>query len=238
MLEVKHVTKEFKGTKVLNDISLSLPKESILFVLGRSGVGKSVLLKTIVGLIIQDEGTVLIDGVPTRPQSEEEMVSVRKKCGLVFQMPALLDSLTVEENLAFAMGKVSLAELGEKLSWVGLEKSCLPSYPLELSFGVQKKVSLLRTLLLKPDYLLFDEPTTGLDPVSTELTNQTIIQAAKVFKAGCLVVSHDVRSALKLADEIVLLDAGAIVFRGSSQEFQKSENELVKNFLKGTVFLE
>lgn len=238
MLEVKHITKELKGQKILNDISLSLPRESILFVLGRSGVGKSVLLKTIVGLIIQDKGTVMIDGVPTDPQSEENMVSVRKKCGLVFQMPALLDSLTVEENLLFAIEGLKPTDLEEKLSWVGLEKSCLKSYPLELSFGVQKKVSLLRTLLLAPDYLLFDEPTTGLDPVSTELTNQTIVQSSRIFKAGCLVVSHDVRSALKLADEIILLDSGTIVFRGSPQEFQKSEIQLVRNFLKGTVFFE
>jgi phospholipid/cholesterol/gamma-HCH transport system ATP-binding protein len=238
MLEIRNISKEFAGKSVLHNISLSIPKESIVFVLGKSGVGKSVLLKTIVGLIPQDKGSIWIDEVETQPRSENEMVKIRKKCGLVFQMPALIDSMTVEENLVFAVGENHELDLRAQLSSVGLESSCLGCYPLELSIGAQKKVSFLRTVLLKPDYLLFDEPTTGLDPVSTQITNQIIRDAAKERKAGCLVVSHDVRSAFKLADRIVLLDAGRIVFNGSPGEFQKSEVPLVQEFLKGTVFLD
>ncbi|NBT57614.1 ATP-binding cassette domain-containing protein [bacterium] len=235
MLELKSISKNFKNKTILDQLSLELPREKTVFVLGRSGVGKSVLLKIIVGLILQDSGEVWVNGERTTPDDDNRMVHFRKQCGLVFQMPALLDSMTIQENLQFGLEKNGAEEFATGLDWVRLSKSVLQKYPSELSFGAQKKVSVLRTLLRAPEFILFDEPTTGLDPVATEVTNKMIRNVVRERKTGCLVVSHDVKSALELADTILLLDAGKVVFKGGPGEFLKSELPLVRAFCAGTV---
>jgi phospholipid/cholesterol/gamma-HCH transport system ATP-binding protein len=235
MLELKSITKRFGNKVVLNSVSLKLHRSQILFVLGRSGVGKSVLLKTIVGLIPQDRGEVWIQGEKTEPLNEEKMVLFRQKCGLVFQMPALLDSLTLQENLEFALKTNQKAGLRKYLDWVQLSESVLSRYPSEVSFGIQKKVSVVRTLLREPQFILFDEPTTGLDPVSREVTNQMIRNVVKESGTGCVVVSHDIQSAMELAHSIMLLDQGSVVFEGTPEAFRNSKQALVKSFFKGMV---
>jgi len=237
MLEIRNLSKRFSDRTVLEPIDLNIAPGEIVFVLGKSGVGKSVLLKMIVGLISSSAGEVWLDGTRTDPTQEEAMAKVRRKCGLVFQLPALFDSLNVEENLTFGKEKKDRSVLLEKLLLVHLDPSILSQYPSQLSFGEQKKVSLLRTLLCEPKYLLFDEPTTGLDPVITRVVNDLIQNCAKKLGAGCLVVSHDLASALRFADRIVLIDQGKFVFQGSSLDFEKCQLPLAQAFRKGTVNL-
>lgn len=237
MLEIRKLSKKFNDRTVLEPVNLNIEPSQIVFVLGKSGVGKSVLLKMIVGLILPSEGEVWLDGIKTEPTQEEAMVEVRRNCGLVFQLPALFDSLTIEENLLFGKEAKNKALLREKLSWVHLNPEVLSLFPAQLSFGEQKKVSLLRTLLSEPKYLLFDEPTTGLDPVVTRLVNELIKNCAKSLGAGCLVVSHDLASALEFADKIILVDEGKFVFEGSTQDFEKCQLPLAQAFKKGTVKL-
>jgi phospholipid/cholesterol/gamma-HCH transport system ATP-binding protein len=238
MLELKSISKKFGNKVVLNSVSLTLERGQILFVLGRSGVGKSVLLKTIVGLIPQDEGEVWIQGEKTDPLNEEKMVSVRKTCGLVFQMPALLDSLTLQENLEFGLKRDQKTGLRKYLDWVQLSEESLSRYPGEVSFGTQKKVSVIRTLLREPQFILFDEPTTGLDPVSREVTNQMIRNVVQESETGCIVVSHDIQSAMELANSIMLLDEGSVVFEGTPEAFRNSDQALIRSFCKGMVVLD
>ena len=238
MLELKSITKKFANKVVLNSVNLRLQRSQILFVLGRSGVGKSVLLKTIVGLIPQDRGEVWINGEKTDPLNEEKMVTVRQKCGLVFQMPALLDSLTLQENLEFGLEGNQKSGLRKYLDWVQLSEGVLSRYPSEVSFGTQKKVSVVRTLLREPQFILFDEPTTGLDPISREVTNQMIRNVVKESETGCVVVSHDIQSAIELANSIMLLDEGRVVFEGTPEAFRNSDQGLIRSFCKGMVVLD
>ena len=237
MLEVKNITKTLGKKKVLDSVSLKVSPGEIVFLLGRSGVGKSVLLKVIVGILTQETGSIFVDGMETQPQSEELMTNIRKQCGLVFQLPALLDALSIRENLLLGLEAISPAVFEQQLKAVELEPTVLDSYPRELSVGSQKKVSIMRTLLRKPEYLLFDEPTTGLDPLSARLINQVIRHMAKEMGAGCLIVSHDVRSAIEMGEKILLLDEGKIVFEGSPQNFKTSAQPLAALFVKDTVFL-
>lgn len=238
MLEIRNISKKFGQKTLLEKVSLQLGPGEIVFLLGRSGVGKSVLLKLIVGLLAQDSGQVIVDGEETHPQDEESMTEIRKKCGLVFQLPALLDSLTVRENLFFGMENLGSVDLEAQMQAIELEKSVLGKYPRELSFGTQKKVSLLRTTLRRPKYLLFDEPTTGLDPVSVRATNQTILTLAKKLGAGCLIVSHDVRSAIEIAERVILLDNGKLVFEGTPEKMKTTKLSLASEFMKDTVFFD
>lgn len=238
MLEIKNLSKSFGSRRILDSISFSLVPGEVVFFLGRSGVGKSVLLKIIVGLLSQDSGQVWIDGQETQPGNEEAMTEIRKKCGLVFQLPALLDSLTILENLMFGLEKAFVESISEGMKAIGLDESILKKYPRELSFGIQKKVSFLRTTLRKPRYLLFDEPTTGLDPISTRTTNQNISSLAKSLGAGCFIVSHDVRSAIDMGERILILDQGKICFDGTPHEMKTTQQGLAADFVKETVFLD
>jgi len=238
MLELKAITKSFGDKTILDGVSFRLERGENLFVLGRSGMGKSVLLKIIVGLIPQDKGEVWVENEQTDPQDENRMVAFRQKCGLVFQMPALLDSLTLLENLEFGISHEQKKHLNKYVEWVQLSQKVLGHYPAEVSFGIQKKVSVVRTLLREPRFILFDEPTTGLDPVAREVTNQMIKNVVRESRTGCIVVSHDVQSALELANTIVLLDRGKMVFQGTPESFRKSEQQLVKEFCKGMVTLD
>lgn len=237
MLEIQKVSKKLGERVILDGIDLEVRSGEIIFVLGRSGVGKSVLLRTIVGLMVQDSGDILIDGERTVPEDEIQMAQVRRNCGLVFQVPTLLDSLNVLENLLFAFGEGNKASVLESLAWMNLSPEVLERFPNQLSYGTQKKISFLRTLLLKPKYLLFDEPTTGLDPISAESTNRLIQNGASLSGAGVVVVSHDVKSATRLAHRIYVLDKGRFVFVGTPKEFEKSTVPLVRAFIENTVTL-
>ncbi|WP_374000883.1 ABC transporter ATP-binding protein [Bdellovibrio bacteriovorus] len=229
--------KRFGTRTVLNGLNLQIREGEIIFILGTSGTGKSVLLKNLVGLMTPDEGEIWIDNEEVSKFSEEQYLPIRKKCGMVFQHPALFDSLSVYENVAFGLRRhyqlseeVIRAKVTKALSLVnlhGVEKK----RPAQISYGMQKRVSLARTVALEPRILLFDEPTTGLDPVTTTAVNQLILDLSRELKTTSLVVSHDMNCALAIADRIVVLDKGSIVALGTPDELKKSDHPLVKDFL-------
>lgn len=237
MIEFKNLVKKFGQKTVINGINLKISQGEIVFILGTSGTGKSVLLKNIVGLMRPDDGEIWIDGQEVSKYSEDEYLPIRKKCGMVFQHPALFDSLTIFENVAFGLRrhfhlneKEIKNKVEEALSLVhlnGIEKK----RPSQISYGMQKRVSLARTVAIGPQILLFDEPTTGLDPITTTAVNELINELSKSLKTTSIIVSHDMNCAFKIAERIVVLDKGQIVAQGSPQELKKSKEELVQNFL-------
>lgn len=237
MIEFRNLVKRFGSRTVLNGLSLQIHEGEILFILGTSGTGKSVLLKNLVGLLTPDEGEIWIDNEEVSKFTEDQYLPIRKKCGMVFQHPALFDSLTVYENVAFGLRRhyrFSEEIIREKVTKAlklvriaGVENK----RPAQISYGMQKRVSLARTIALEPKILLFDEPTTGLDPVTTTAVNKLIQDLSRELKTTSLVVSHDMNCALSIADRIVVLDKGNIVALGTPQELKRSDNVLVKDFL-------
>ena len=225
----------------MKGISFAVEKGEILFVLGTSGTGKSVLLKTIVGLLHPTSGEIWIDGQEVTHLTEEEYFPVRKKCGMVFQHPALFDSLSVFENVAFGLRrhyKLPEDKVKERvhrcLSMVHLN-GIDEKLPQDISYGMQKRVSLARTVAVDPVILLFDEPTTGLDPVTTNAVNKLIQDLSRKIKSTSIVVSHDMHCALEIADRIIVLDKGRIVDQGAPEELKRSQQTLVKEFLKEAI---
>ncbi len=235
MIRFESVSKSFGTKRVLDDVSFEVPAGEILFILGRSGVGKSVTLKHMVGLLRPDRGCVLVDGVNVPDAGVEQLQSVRRRCGMVFQHPALLDSLTVLQNVCFGIEGRPEAELRriatETLELVQLGPEVLDRYPTEISYGMQKRVSLARTLAMRPSYLLFDEPTTGLDPITTNAVNDLIFELSRKLKVTSIVVSHDMNCALKIADRIMVLDQGRILALGPAREIRESGEPLIRDFL-------
>lgn len=238
MIEFTSVKKAFGPKVVLDDVSFTIETGEIVFVIGKSGMGKSVLLKNIVGLIRPDSGSIKVDGKEVSGLTELEYFPVRKSCGMVFQLPALLDSLNTYDNLLFGIRAhgMSLDSIQDRLiqvlGLVGLGEQVLPLYPHELSFGMQKRVSLARTLVLEPEYLLYDEPTTGLDPVATRGVNNLIHSLSQKLKVTSIVVSHDMHCAVDIADRIFLLDDGKIVEKGTPKELMRSEHPIARTFMR------
>lgn len=237
MILFKNLVKKFGDRTVLKGISFDVPEGQILFILGTSGTGKSVLLKNLVGLLRPDGGEIWIDGQEVSRLSEIEYLEVRKKCGMVFQQPALFDSITVFENVAFGLRKhyqleESVIEEKVKRALALVNLSGIENkLPTQISYGMQKRVSLARTVALEPKVLLFDEPTTGLDPVTTTAVNQLIFDLSRKLNTTSIVVSHDMQCALSIADKIVVLDKGEIVDQGSPEKLKTSQQPLVKDFL-------
>ncbi|HRO67112.1 MAG TPA: ABC transporter ATP-binding protein [Pseudobdellovibrionaceae bacterium] len=238
MIEYRGLVKRFGAKTILNGLNLRIAEGEIVFILGTSGTGKSVLLKNTVGLFRPDDGEIWIEGREVSRLSEEDYLGVRKICGMVFQHPALFDSLTVFENVAFGLRRLEdLAEaeiserVGRALSRVHL-RGIENKKPAQISYGMQKRVSLARTVALNPRILLFDEPTTGLDPVTTKAINRLILELSREMKTTSLVVSHDMECALEIADRIVVLDKGSILDQGTPEEIKKSKIPLVQDFLE------
>lgn len=241
MIEFKSLVKRFGTRTVLNGLSAKIGEGEIVFILGTSGTGKSVLLKNLVGLMSPDEGEIWIDGEEVSRLSEEQYLPIRKKCGMVFQHPALFDSLTIFENVAFGLRRhyqlpenEVRAKVARALQLVNL-RDVENKKPAQISYGMQKRVSLARTIALEPRILLFDEPTTGLDPVTTTAVNQLIFDLSRELKTTSLVVSHDMNCALSIADRIIVLDKGQIVAMGTPADLKKSEVPLVKDFLAEVI---
>lgn len=239
MISFKKLRKSFGDREVLKGISFDVAEGEILFILGTSGTGKSVLLKNLVGLLQPTSGEIWIDGQEVSQLSEIEYLPVRKKCGMVFQHPALFDSLTIFENVAFGIRKhePEVDEDGVRervrkcLDLVHLHK-VEHKKPQEISYGMQKRVSLARTVAVNPRILLFDEPTTGLDPVTTQAINELIKDLSHTLKTTSMVVSHDMHCALSIADRIIMLDKGEIIAQGTPAEMKKNTHPLVVDFLK------
>lgn len=250
-IRFEKVTKAFGTKTVLNEVSFEVARGEILFILGKSGMGKSVTLKHIVGLLKPDHGHVWVDDQDVTKLDENGLADIRRNCGMVFQHPALLDSLTVYENVSFGLrtpqyAKALARELTEdeiysivieKLKVVNLGSEILNRRPPEISYGMQKRVSLARTIAPGPKYLLFDEPTTGLDPITTNAVNLLISQLSRELKVTSIVVSHDMQCAVKTADRILVLDQGGILALQTVAEIKRSEEPLIRDFLSETLAL-
>jgi phospholipid/cholesterol/gamma-HCH transport system ATP-binding protein len=239
VLAVEHVHKSFGSQTVLNGISLAVGRSDTLAVLGRSGTGKSVLLRLIIGLEKPDSGSVRIHGQDIEGLAIDQMGEVRKKMGFLFQHSALYDSLTVEQNVAFPLlhhkKEMSKSERGDRvralLGEVGMQ-GALAKMPSDISGGMQKRVGLARALALEPDVLLLDEPTAGLDPISSAEIDDLILKLQEEHHMASIVVTHDLHSAKTIADRLALLDGGDVVIEGSFEELQKSDIEFVREFIK------
>lgn len=238
MIKFVNLVKRFGTRTILKGINIDIKEGEIIFILGTSGTGKSVLLKNIVGLLRPDEGEIYIDGQEVSKLTEEQYFPIRKKCGMVFQHPALFDSISVFENVAFGLRRHyrdwSEEKIRERVKYClnlvhlkGQEEKLPPS----LSYGMQKRVSLARTVAIEPRVLLFDEPTTGLDPITTHSVNQLILNLSRELKTTSIVVSHDMQCALEIADRIIVLSEGNIIAHGSPEQLKKSTVPLVQDFL-------
>jgi phospholipid/cholesterol/gamma-HCH transport system ATP-binding protein len=235
---VEHLHKSFGSQHVLNGINLAVKRGETLAVLGRSGTGKSVLLRLIIGLEKPDLGSVGIHGHDISGLALDQLGAIRKKMGFLFQHAALYDSLTVEQNVAFPLQhhkKMSKSEQRDRvhalLAEVGMENA-VAKMPSDISGGMQKRVGLARALALEPDILLLDEPTAGLDPISSGEIDDLVLKLQAEHHMASIVVTHDLHSAKTIADRLALLNEGAVVIEGSFEELQKSDIEFVREFLK------
>jgi phospholipid/cholesterol/gamma-HCH transport system ATP-binding protein len=236
-IQVKTLRKSFGKQKVLNGIDLEVAHGETLSVLGRSGTGKSVLLKLIIGLQRPDSGSVRVHGQEISGLARPQLNEIRKKIGFLFQNSALYDSLTVEQNVAFPLerhGDLSDAKrkkrVRELLSTVGMEKDS-DKLPSQISGGMQKRVGLARALALSPDILLFDEPTAGLDPITASEIDTLILKMQKEGNLTSIVVTHDLPSARTISDRLALMRDGQIVIEGTFKDLQASKDEFVVQFL-------
>lgn len=234
-----HLVKSFRGGKdqVLRGVSLAFPTEKLTYILGSSGAGKSVILKHILGLLKPDHGNVWIEGENVTQLSFREMPRIRLKFGMLFQNSALFDDMTVYENVAFPLREHTRMKESE-ISKLVQEKLCIlgmPSgwdkYPNELSGGMRKRVGLARAIIREPSILLYDEPTTGLDPVTRTTVDDLIETLKRELKLTSIVISHDIPAALLLADHIAFLHRGEIIFFGTPAEFKMSKHEAIQSFI-------
>jgi phospholipid/cholesterol/gamma-HCH transport system ATP-binding protein len=239
VLAVENLHKSFGSQKVLNGISLAVGRGETLAVLGRSGTGKSVLLRLIIGLEKPDLGSIRIHGQDIAGLALDQMGEIRKKMGFLFQHAALYDSLNVEQNVAFPLQhhkkEMSKSERSDRvkelLAEVGMEGN-LAKMPSDISGGMQKRVGLARALALEPDILLLDEPTAGLDPISSGEIDDLVLKLQEEHHMASIVVTHDLHSAKTIADRLALLNEGNVVIEGNFEELQKSDDTFVREFLK------
>ena len=239
VIEVVHLNKAFGKLVVLNDVNLKVEEGESLVILGGSGTGKTVLLRCIMGLLAPDSGHVEMDGKTIQTMTRDELFETRKSIGMCFQMAALFDSMTVEENVGFAlkrhtpMTKAEVAErVDECLNMVGL-KGTQNLRPSELSGGMKRRVGFARAIALKPKLLLFDEPTTGLDPVMTDVIGRIIMDLKKTLGITSVTITHDLKSAFEIADRIAMLWHGQCLAVQKPEEFKVNPNEVIQQFLRG-----
>lgn len=239
MIEIKGLTKWFNTHRVLNNLNLTINEGETKVVIGCSGCGKSVLLKNIVGILKPENGSIFIYGKDITRLNEKELKSILMKIGMVFQGGALFDSLDVGENVGFSLiehqhldPKEVLKRVEESLSLVGLSgiEDLMPS---ELSGGMKKRVAIARALCKKPEIMLYDEPTTGVDPVTADSINRLIRSLHDKLKVTSIVVTHDMKSAYKVADKIAMLYQGRIIADGTSDEIQNTNDPVVHQFING-----
>lgn len=234
---IEEIHKSFADQKVLNGITLRVSAGETVAVLGRSGTGKSVLLKLMIRLLPIDSGSVCITGEEINALNEQELYEIRKKVGFLFQQAALYDSLTVRENVAFPLArhvkKITEAEreclVRELLASVEMDRH-LDKLPSQISGGMQKRVGLARALVLNPEVLLFDEPTAGLDPITANEISNLILELKKKRKMTAVVVTHDVRAAKLFADRLVFLHEGSVIAEGAFADLRKSSDQFVRRF--------
>ena len=239
MIEIKNLTKSFNSKVILDGVNLKVRKGKITVIIGRSGEGKSVLIKHLIGLIKPDSGEILLDGQNITSISENDFNAVLRRFGMLFQSAALFDSMDVAGNVGFALREhTSLTEkevmdkVSEKLRRVGLTgvERMMPS---ELSGGMKKRVGLARAIIMDPEFVLFDEPTTGLDPIMSDSIGNLIIDTQRQLQTTYFVITHDISLTYKIADTIAMLHEGRIIESGSPEEMKATENPVVRQFLEG-----
>ena len=239
MIQFKHIVKSFGPKPVLQDVSFDVPRGSVFFIIGASGVGKSVLIKHLVGLLYPDSGEIWLDGEEISKFDEVRMGPVRKKCAMVFQHSTLFDSMTCAENVALPLRKhknlslkAALAEARHRLEIVRMQEFA-DRYPPELGDGMRKRVAIARALTVDPTYVLFDEPTTSLDPVSARRVDALIRELSDKLGVTSVVVSHDLTSIFSIADRIVMLYRGKVRMEGGREEFRATPDGVVQQFITG-----
>jgi phospholipid/cholesterol/gamma-HCH transport system ATP-binding protein len=239
MIQVVDLHKSFSGHAVLTGIDLQIPAGSTCVILGGSGSGKTVLMKHMIGLLKPDSGQMIIDGEDIVPMGTDDLERVRRKFGMVFQAAALFDSMSVYENVAFPLRehrrKMPEEQIREvvraKLSLMGLN-NVEHKFPADLSGGMRKRVGLARAIVLDPKIVLYDEPTTGLDPITTDYVDEMILAAKRELGVTSVVISHDIASAFNVADQIAFLSKGVIVARGTPEQMRECEHPAVRVFLQ------
>ena len=238
IVEVKDLYKNFENNEVLKGVNISIEKEKITTIIGKSGTGKSVLLKNIIGIMKPDKGEIFFNGENIVSMPNHKLLDLRKSIGYLFQDAALFDFMTVEENITFPLVeqlgekdrsklKKRVAELLELVELPGIENK-LPS---ELSGGMRKRVGLARSIAVEPKMVLFDEPTTGLDPILAESINELIMRVNSELKMTCVVISHDIASTFQRADKVAFLYEGVIEFFGTPKEAVNCEHEILQSFI-------
>jgi phospholipid/cholesterol/gamma-HCH transport system ATP-binding protein len=236
--EIEHLSKSFGSNHVLKDINLKIEKGENLVVFGKSGSGKSVLIKCLVGLIQPDEGKVVLLGKTMSDLDDDELNALRKKVGFLFQSAALYDSMTVRENLEFPLRDLKTKSKEETeslvievLKSVGLENA-IDKIPSELSGGMRKRVGLARTLILKPELILYDEPTTGLDPITSKEISKLILDVQSKYQAASIIITHDVECARITSNRMVVIKDGVCFAQGTFKELSESKDEWVRSFFE------
>jgi phospholipid/cholesterol/gamma-HCH transport system ATP-binding protein len=248
LIQVNGVDVRFGRQHVLRNIDLAIPRGETVCIIGESGCGKTVLLKTLIGLVHPARGKVTFDGETLDQLNEKALTELRTRFGFVFQNAALFDSLTIADNVAFPLlehRRLPRDEVydrvRETLARVGLASTVMAKRPAELSGGMRKRVGLARALIMEPEVILYDEPTTGLDPIMSDVINELILRTRKTTDVTSVIVTHDMHSALKLADRIVMLyplgrlriDEPQIIFDGTPAEIERSKDKRVSQFLRG-----
>ena len=239
-IKVENLHKSFDIKKVLNGVNLEVYNKESLVILGGSGSGKSVLIRSITSLLDIDSGKIFIDGQDITTLSPSKKSKIMDKFGFLFQGGALFDSLRIWENVAFRLINTekihkedAKAIAIDKLRVVGLNESVANLYPSELSGGMQKRVSLARAICTDPEIIFFDEPTTGLDPIMSDVINNLIIKSSKSVGATTITITHDINSARKIADKVALLYKGKIIWQGSVKEMDETDNPYINQFIHG-----
>ena len=239
VIKMEHLKKSFGNNRVLRDINLVINKGENLAILGQSGTGKSVLIKCIVGLVEIDDGKLFIFGKNISELREKDLIEIQKKIGFLFQSGALYDSMTVRENLEFPLRKQlrSIPKdklesiVKEALSDVGLDKA-IEKTPSELSGGMRKRLGLARTLILKPEIMLYDEPTTGLDPITSKEISKLILEVQKKYNTTSVIITHDIECTKLTADRIIVLKEGVCAAEGTFDDLEKSTDPWIRSFFE------
>jgi len=242
VIHIKGLKKSFGSNDVLKNINLDVKRGENVVILGKSGTGKSVTVQCIVGMLVPDGGEVTVFGDDVAALKERQLKELRMKIGFLFQGGALYDSMTVRENLEFPLTRVLKLkdqkeidqQVKEVLENVGLSDA-IDKMPSDLSGGMRKRVGLARTLVVKPEIMLYDEPTTGLDPITSREISELILQMQKKYKTTSIIITHDMECAGITADRVVIMDDGEYIAEGSFEELKKSKDELVRSFFKPTL---
>ncbi|MFP4024193.1 MAG: ABC transporter ATP-binding protein [Thiohalospira sp.] len=237
VIEIEHLQKSFDGKMILKDINMQVKKSENVVIMGQSGIGKSVLIKCIVGLIYPDKGTVKVFDKDVLKMNHEELNELRTRVGFIFQSNALYDSMTVRENLEFPLRRNKIYTdkneieklIYEALKNVGLEDT-IDKMPIELSGGMKKRIGLARTLILNPEIILYDEPTTGLDPITSREISKLINKIQNKYKASSIIITHDLECAKRTSNRILIIKDGVIYAEGTFDELKIKEDEFVQSF--------